>query len=121
MSERDRQAKHRAPRRPSAAGRLSEKTVGMVAATLRVLADPTRIRLTEVLNERGGDTVSALIVCIRSSQQNVSKQLAVLHQAGVVSRRREGHLLRRRRSPRTAAGGARAPGSSAQEGRASSR
>ena len=94
MSERDLQAKHRASKRPSATGRLSEKTVEMVAATLRVLADPTRIRLIEVLNERGGDTVSALTVCVRSSQQNVSKQLSVLHQAGIVSRRREGVWVR---------------------------
>lgn len=94
MSERDRQAEHGASKRPSTASRLSEKTVEMVAATLRVLADPTRIRLMEVLNERGGATVSALSTCVRSSQQNVSKQLSVLHQAGIVSRHREGVWVR---------------------------
>ncbi|HEY0391456.1 MAG TPA: metalloregulator ArsR/SmtB family transcription factor [Solirubrobacterales bacterium] len=57
---------------------------------LRVLADPSRIRLIEVLNNRGRATVSALAACLSVTQQNVSWQLRVLHQAGIVSRRREG-------------------------------
>lgn len=62
----------------------------MVAAMLKVLGDPTRIRLIEVLNERGSATVSALTSRLSVSQPTVSKQLAVLHQAGIVSRRRRG-------------------------------
>jgi DNA-binding transcriptional ArsR family regulator len=73
---------------------LSDETVEMVAAMLKVLSDPTRIRLIEVLNDRGGATVSALTACVPVSQQAVSKQLGVLHQAGVVSRRREGVWVR---------------------------
>lgn len=73
---------------------LSDETVEMVAAMLKVLSDPTRIRLIEVLNERGGAAVSALTACVPVSQQAVSKQLGVLHQAGVVSRRREGVWVR---------------------------
>ena len=69
---------------------LSDTTVESIAAMLRVLADPTRIRLIEVLNERGRATVSALTACLPVTQQNVSKQLAVLHQAGIVSRHRQG-------------------------------
>jgi DNA-binding transcriptional ArsR family regulator len=69
---------------------LSGETVESIAAMLRVLADPTRIRLIEVLNERGRATVSALTACLPVTQQNVSKQLGVLHQAGIVSRHREG-------------------------------
>ena len=56
----------------------------------RVLGDPTRIRLIEALNERGRATVSALKACLAMTQQNVSRQLAILHQAGIVSRCREG-------------------------------
>ena len=66
---------------------LSDETVEMVSAMLKVLGDPTRIRLIEILNERGSATVSALTACLPVSQQGVSKQLGVLHQAGVVSRR----------------------------------
>lgn len=73
-----------------AAGRLSEEAVESIAAMLRVLADPTRIRLIETLNARGRATVSALAACLPLTQQNVSHQLGVLHQAGIVSRRREG-------------------------------
>jgi DNA-binding transcriptional ArsR family regulator len=74
----------------ASAPRLGSETVESIAAMLRVLADPTRIRLIETLNDRGRATVSALTASLPVSQQNVSKQLAVLHQAGIVSRRREG-------------------------------
>lgn len=60
---------------------LSEETVELIAAMPRVLADPTRIRLIEVLNDRGRATVSALAACLPVTQQNVSWQLGVLHQA----------------------------------------
>ena len=66
----------------------------MVAAMLKVLGDPTRIRLIELLNDRGSATVSALAACLPVSQPGVSKQLAVLHQAGIVRRRRDGVHVR---------------------------
>ena len=69
---------------------LSEGTVEMVAAMLKALSDPTRIRLIEMLIDRGSATVSALTPYFSVSQQRVSQQLAVLHQAGIVSRRRRG-------------------------------
>jgi len=69
---------------------LSEETVEMVAAMLKVLSDPTRIRLLELLIERGSATVGALTPYFSVSQQRVSQQLAVLHQAGIVRRRRRG-------------------------------
>jgi DNA-binding transcriptional ArsR family regulator len=73
---------------------LCDESVDMVAAMLRVLGDPTRLRLIEILNDRGSATVSALAACVPVSQQGVSKQLGVLHRAGVVSRRREGVRVR---------------------------
>lgn len=69
---------------------FSEETIESLAAMMRVLADPTRIRLLEVLNSRGKATVSALAACLPLSQQGVSRQLGILFQAGVVQRRREG-------------------------------
>ncbi len=62
----------------------------MVAAMLKVLGDPTRIRLVELLIDRGSATVGALTPYFSVSQQRVSQQLAVLHQAGIVSRCRRG-------------------------------
>lgn len=69
---------------------LSEETIEALAAMLRVLADPTRIRLLEVLNARGQATVSALSDCLPLTQQGVSHQLGILRRAGIVRRRREG-------------------------------
>lgn len=61
-----------------------------LAEKLRVLADPTRIRLIGALEKNGRSTVSALTSILPVSQQSVSHQLAVLRGAGMVSRRREG-------------------------------
>ncbi len=69
---------------------LPEQTVESMAALLRVLADPTRIRLIEILEDRGRATVSSLTASLPISQQSVSRQLGVLFQAGIVGRRREG-------------------------------
>lgn len=79
---------HRASHGGDAA--LSEETIEALAATLRVLADPSRIRLLEVLNSRGQATVSALAACLSLTQQGVSHQLGILRRAGIVRRRREG-------------------------------
>jgi len=66
------------------------KNVDDLAAMLRVLADPTRIRLIEALERNGRSTVSALTSVLPVSQQSVSHQLAILRGAGFVSSRREG-------------------------------
>lgn len=71
-------------------GLLAEETVESLAAMLRILADPTRIRLIEALNERGRATVSALASSLPLTRQGVSRQLGILYQAGLVRRRREG-------------------------------
>ena len=73
---------------------LPNETVEMVAAMLKVLGDPTRIRLIEVLNHWDGATVSALTACFSVSQQRISQQLAILHEAGVVRRCRQGIHVR---------------------------
>jgi DNA-binding transcriptional ArsR family regulator len=73
---------------------LSAETVEMVAAMLKVLGDPIRVRLVEVLNDRGSATVGALTACVPVSQPAVSKHLAALYQAGIVSRRQEGMWVR---------------------------
>lgn len=75
---------------PEPSRRFSDETIGSIAAMLRVLGDPTRLRLIELLNGRGRATVGALTACLPVTQQCVSKQLSVLYQAGVVRRQREG-------------------------------
>lgn len=77
----------------SAPGKLSDEAVESVAAWLRVIADPTRIRLMEILNA-GSSSVQGLACQLGTSRPNVSKHLGVLRQAGIVRRRKVGsHAL----------------------------
>ena len=69
---------------------LGDDVVDMVAAMLRVIGDPTRIRLMEALQRDRSATGGGLAARLEMSQQAVSRQLGVLYQAGIVSRRRDG-------------------------------
>ena len=60
-----------------------------VAERLRVLGQPVRLRLVELLHA-GSSTPQELSDALGLSQQNVSKHLLSLYRAGVVSRRPEG-------------------------------
>jgi DNA-binding transcriptional ArsR family regulator len=73
--------------------RLSDQAIEMVAFRCRLFGEPTRIRLLELLNE-GDATVQQLTDRLRTTHPNVSKHLSLLHQAGVVSRRKEGATVR---------------------------
>lgn len=68
---------------------LPEQVVELVAARFRVLGDPTRIRLLERLR-RSEATVTELAGVTGASQQNVSKHLGILRDAGIVARRKQG-------------------------------
>lgn len=78
---------------PAARQPLSQEAIDSVAAWLRVIADPTRIRLMEILNA-GSCSVQGLACRLGTSRPNVSKHLGVLRQAGIVRRRKVGsHAL----------------------------
>lgn len=70
---------------------LSPDVVELTALRLRVIADPIRIALLEALND-GDAAVCDLADRVGLAQQSASHHLLVLHQAGIVSRRREGKL-----------------------------
>jgi DNA-binding transcriptional ArsR family regulator len=71
---------------------LSDELVELIAARFRAIAEPTRIQLLDRL--RGGEaTVQQLTESVDSSQQNVSKHLALLASAGIVARRKEGNYV----------------------------
>src|SRR4051794_25993761 len=72
---------------------LPDEVVEMIAARLRVIAEPTRIRIMGLLNE-GEATVQELTDRLATTHQNVSKHLGVLYQSGMVSRRKEGNCVR---------------------------
>jgi DNA-binding transcriptional ArsR family regulator len=74
---------------------LPDVVVELIARRLRVLADPTRIKILDRL--RGSEsTVRELTVATGSTQQNISKHLALLAEAGIVGRRRDGNTTRYR-------------------------
>jgi DNA-binding transcriptional ArsR family regulator len=60
-----------------------------VARYFGLLAEPTRLKIMHAIcgSER---TVSAIVRASASTQTNVSRHLALLHRAGVVTRRKEG-------------------------------
>lgn len=61
----------------------------MIAARLRVIGDPNRIRILDQLRE-GELSVAQITERLGTSQQNTSKHLGVLLQARIVARRKEG-------------------------------
>jgi len=72
---------------------LPDDLVELIARRFRVLSEPMRIRLLDVLRD-GGATVAELQEATGSSQQNVSKHLGVLLQSSIVARRKEGNFAR---------------------------
>jgi DNA-binding transcriptional ArsR family regulator len=72
---------------------LPEPLIEMVARRFRVIGDPTRIKLLDRLSA-GEATVGELTAHLGTSQQNVSKHLAVLHDAGLVRREKAGTCVR---------------------------
>ena len=68
---------------------LPPALTGLIAARFRLLGEPMRIRILDLLREEPA-TVGELAAEIETTQQNVSKHLSALHQAGIVSREKEG-------------------------------
>ena len=68
---------------------LPEQLVDLIAQRFRVLGEPMRIKLLDRLRD-GEVTVGELQAALDASQQNVSKHLGVLLQAGMVSRTKRG-------------------------------
>jgi DNA-binding transcriptional ArsR family regulator len=72
---------------------LPDPLVEAVAQRFRVLAEPMRIKLLDRLRD-GDATVQDLQEAVGGSQQNVSKHLALLLAAGIVSRTKQGNRSR---------------------------
>ena len=69
---------------------LPEPLAELIARRFRVIGEPMRIRLLDRLRE-GEATVQELTEALAASQQNVSKHLQVLLEAGIVGRRKQGN------------------------------
>jgi DNA-binding transcriptional ArsR family regulator len=72
---------------------LPDPLVDLIAQRFRVLGEPMRIKLLDHLRE-GDATVSELQQALGASQQNVSKHLGILHNAGMVTRTKSGNHAR---------------------------
>ena len=69
---------------------LPEDLVELIARRFRVLGEPMRIKLLDRLRE-GEASVNDLTAALGASQQNVSKHLTVLADAGILGRRKDGN------------------------------
>ena len=69
---------------------LPDDLVELIARRFRVLGEPMRIKLLDRLRDGAAELQEAT----GASQQNISKHLGVLLQAGLVVRRKEGNFSR---------------------------
>ena len=68
----------------------------LVSKYFRVLSDPTRVRVLELLDERGELSVGELVERLGESQPKISNHLACLRWCGFVEReRRHPHVFYR--------------------------
>jgi DNA-binding transcriptional ArsR family regulator len=72
---------------------LPEALVELIAGRFRIIGEPMRIRLLDALRD-GPLTINELTERLGASQQNVSKHVGVLAQAGIVGRERDGNRVR---------------------------
>jgi DNA-binding transcriptional ArsR family regulator len=71
----------------------SQELLCLIVGRMRTIAEPTRMRILLLLDEREA-TVQELADELRLAHQNVSQHLNVLHRAGVLSRTRRGSCVR---------------------------
>jgi DNA-binding transcriptional ArsR family regulator len=71
---------------------LSDSALELVAERFRVLAEPLRLRMLQLLRS-GEKNVSELTAALDTTQPNVSKHLRVLQEAGFIGRRQVGNSV----------------------------
>jgi len=67
--------------------------VELIAQRFKVIGEPMRIRLLDALRD-GPMTILELTEALGASQQNVSKHVGVLAQAGILAREKDGNRVR---------------------------
>ena len=72
---------------------LPEPLIELVAQRFRVIGEPMRIRVLEALRD-GPMTINELSATLGASQQNVSKHVGVLVQAGIIACEKDGTRVR---------------------------
>lgn len=82
------------PRIAADAVQRADASLSDASRRLRLLADPTRLRLLVAIHAAPGSTVGELAEAAGISANTASQALARLHEDGVLSRRREGRFIR---------------------------
>ena len=70
---------------------LTPELAELMARRFAVLGEPTRLRLLNLMHDRGEASVSELVEATGGMQANVSKHLGVMLGERMVTRRREGN------------------------------
>ena len=71
---------------------LSPGALDLVAERFRVLAEPQRLRILQLLHD-GEKNVTELTEALQTTQPNVSKHLRLLQETGLVGRRQVGNTV----------------------------
>ena len=71
---------------------LPDELAELIAVRFRLLAEPTRIKMLDRLRD-GEANVQELADAVGTTQQNVSKHLGALTNAGVLARRKQGNYV----------------------------
>lgn len=72
---------------------LDPAVLELIASRFRVLGEPLRLRILQILDREKEMSVSLLAEEVESTQPNVSKHLNILQKAGLVGRRKEGNTV----------------------------
>lgn len=68
---------------------MPDEMLDAISTRFKLLSEPMRLKILRFLCERE-HTVQEIVNEINASQANISKHLALMHESGVVSRRKEG-------------------------------
>ncbi len=72
---------------------MSPEALELVASRFRVMAEPVRLRILQMLESEGELSIGELTESLGLSQPNVSKHVKILIEAGLVARRQEGNTV----------------------------
>jgi DNA-binding transcriptional ArsR family regulator len=68
---------------------MPDEMLEAVSSRFKLLSEPMRLKILRVLCERE-HTVQEIVIKVNATQANISKHLALMHENGVVNRRKEG-------------------------------
>jgi DNA-binding transcriptional ArsR family regulator len=68
---------------------MPDEMLQAVSSRFKLLSEPMRLKILRVLCERE-HTVQEIVNEVNATQANISKHLSLMHENGVVSRRKEG-------------------------------